>query len=65
MMTMAIKIELMADYQCYPLWWIEPDKVGNIDPKTLPLSQETLNRLEKWADAYYYNETLLRDLAAV
>ncbi|MGK7875873.1 MAG: hypothetical protein AB4426_22015 [Xenococcaceae cyanobacterium] len=49
---MAHKIKLMADYRCHPLWWEDPDKVGNIDPNTLPLSQETLSRLEKWADAY-------------
>ncbi|MDF0554997.1 hypothetical protein [Kamptonema sp. UHCC 0994] len=49
---MAMKIELMADYGCYPLWWANGEKVGDIDPATLPLSQETLLRLEKWADAY-------------
>lgn len=49
---MAMKIELMADYGCYPLWWANGEKVGDIDPATLPLSQQTLLRLEKWADAY-------------
>lgn len=53
---MAIKIKLMADYGCDPLWWADGDKVGNIDPGKLPLSQETINRLKKWASAY--NETL-------
>ncbi|MEA5618540.1 hypothetical protein VB711_11930 [Cronbergia sp. UHCC 0137] len=46
------KIKLMADYGCYPLWWVSPDKVGNIDPETLPLSQETITRLEKWEESY-------------
>lgn len=46
-----MKIKLMADYGCYPLWWAGGDEVGDIDPATLPLSQETLSRLEKWADA--------------
>ncbi|MGB3642813.1 MAG: hypothetical protein WBA39_35305 [Rivularia sp. (in: cyanobacteria)] len=42
----------MADYGCYPLWWVNSEKIGDIDPETLPLSQETINRLEKWADMY-------------
>lgn len=46
------KIKLMADYQCFPLWWQETDKVGDINPATLPLSQETIYRLEKWAETY-------------
>jgi hypothetical protein len=49
---MAEQIKLMADYGCYPLWWGGSDKAGDIDPETLPLSQETISRLEKWADAY-------------
>jgi hypothetical protein len=53
---MAIKIKLMADYGCDPLWWADADKVGNIDPAKLPLSQETINHLRKWATAY--NATL-------
>nr|MDZ8059885.1 hypothetical protein [Nostoc sp. EkiNYC01] len=42
----------MADYGCYPLWWVSSDKVGNIDPETLPLIPETISRLEKWAEVY-------------
>jgi hypothetical protein len=53
---MAIKIKLMADYGCDPLWWADADKVGNIDPGKLPLSQETIFRLHQWAKAY--NATL-------
>ncbi|MFN6539639.1 MAG: hypothetical protein RM021_025280 [Nostoc sp. EkiNYC01] len=45
-------IKLMADYGCYPLWWVSSDKVGNIDPETLPLIPETISRLEKWAEVY-------------
>ena len=45
-------IKLMADYECYPLWWSEPKLVGNIKPAKLPLSQETLDRLSKWASTY-------------
>lgn len=46
------KIKLMADYGCYPLWWMSPDKIGNINPETLPLTQETITRLEKWEESY-------------
>ncbi|MEH1929068.1 MAG: hypothetical protein V7K14_17310 [Nostoc sp.] len=42
----------MADYGCYPLWWVSSDEIGNIDPETLPLSQETIKRLEKWEEIY-------------
>jgi hypothetical protein len=49
---MKEKIKLMADYGCYPLWWVSSEKMGDIDPETLPLSQQTINRLEKWAEMY-------------
>ncbi|MDB9450526.1 hypothetical protein [Dolichospermum circinale] len=49
---MAEKIKLMADYGCYPLWWASSGKAGDIDPETMPLSEETVSRLEKWADIY-------------
>ena len=49
---MKEKIKLMADYGCYPLWWVSSEKLGDIDPETLPLSQQTINRLEKWAEMY-------------
>jgi hypothetical protein len=49
---MAEKIKLMADYGCYPIWWASSGKAGDIDPETMPLSEETVSRLEKWADIY-------------
>jgi hypothetical protein len=49
---MPKKIRLMTDYGCYPLWWDEPDKVGDLDPESLPLTQETIQRLYHWADAF-------------
>jgi hypothetical protein len=49
---MAEKIKLMADYGCYPLWWASSGKAGDIDPETMPLSEATISRLEKWADIY-------------
>ncbi len=49
---MIKKIKLMADYGCYPLWWTNSGQVGDIDPVSLNLSDETIKRLEKWADTY-------------
>lgn len=45
-------IKLMADYGCYPLWWVDRSLTGNIAPAKLPLSQETFHRLSSWASAY-------------
>lgn len=49
---MSKKIKLMVDYGCDPLWWEEPSEVGDIDPATLPLSEDTIERLHRWAKAY-------------
>jgi hypothetical protein len=49
---MAKKIRLMPDYGCDPLWWEEGDEVGDIDPETLPLGKDTIERLHKWAKVY-------------
>ncbi|MFB2898748.1 hypothetical protein ACE1CI_38030 [Aerosakkonemataceae cyanobacterium BLCC-F50] len=45
-------IKLMADYGCYPLWWVDSEKVGAIAPSDLPLSQETIKQLEVWSSVY-------------
>jgi hypothetical protein len=47
-----MKIKLMADYGCFPLWYNESDKCGDINPESLPLTQSTINRLHKWSDLY-------------
>jgi len=49
---MTIKIKLMPDYCSYPLWGIDPDNIGDINPASLPLSKKTIDRLEKWAATY-------------
>ncbi|CBN58573.1 MULTISPECIES: hypothetical protein [Kamptonema] len=49
---MVKKIRLMADYGCDPLWGEDADNIGDIDPITLPISQDTINRLSKWVKAY-------------
>ncbi|MCG8352078.1 MAG: hypothetical protein MI924_30295 [Chloroflexales bacterium] len=45
-------IRLMADYECYPLWWHSGERVGNIDPSTLPLSKTLVEELLAWADRF-------------
>lgn len=42
----------MPDYQCFPLWEASGGAVGNIDPRSLPLSDGLIDRLLRWADAY-------------
>jgi hypothetical protein len=45
-------IKLMPDYGCFPLWEASAGAVGNIDPRTLPLSVGLTSELEKWAEQY-------------
>jgi hypothetical protein len=45
-------IKLMADYDCWPLWWAGDRAPGNLDPATLPLGPATLVRLDRWAAAF-------------
>jgi hypothetical protein len=47
---MTKKIKLMLDYGCYPLWWYDSEQVGNIDPKSLPLSSEMIQHLTELAE---------------
>ncbi|MGK7928990.1 MAG: hypothetical protein AB4290_27765 [Spirulina sp.] len=49
---MTQQIKLMTDYYCYPLWWMGGERFGDIDPKTLPLSQKTIASLEQWQTTY-------------
>ncbi len=45
------QIKLMPDYQSWPLWGTG-EHIGNIDPKSLPLSDETVERLIAWAQTF-------------
>jgi hypothetical protein len=49
---MPQKIKLMTDYYCYPLWEVGPESHGDIDPETLPLKPQTIQRLQAWADKF-------------
>lgn len=47
-----IKIKLMPDYQCYPLWGMSENNLGNIDPRSLPISEKLISNLMDWAKKY-------------
>ena len=44
-----MRIKLMADYGCWPLWHGDDGEVGNIDPRSLPLSKTLIKDLLDWA----------------
>ena len=46
------KIRLMADYFCHPLWHDGGVNVGDIDPASLPISDELQRDLDAWARAF-------------
>ena len=52
-------LKLMADYDCFPLWEASPGVVGNVDPESLPISEDLKCALAYWAKAY--DDTLNRD----
>lgn len=45
-------IKLMADYECFPLWENAPGEIGNIDPDSLPISDDLKCMLYEWAKRY-------------
>lgn len=51
-------IKLMADYYSFPLWENSPGEIGNIDPESLPLSEELKKRLDRWSEKY---DSILND----
>lgn len=42
------RIKVMADYHCWPLWEAG-DELGDIDPASLPISDELRAGLLEWA----------------
>jgi len=56
-----LKLKLMPDYDCFPLWWVEHPHglMGDVDPAFLPLAPVTRRRLLAWAKAF--DESLDRD----
>lgn len=54
-----MKIKVMADYECWPLWWDGDGLVDNVAPADLGLSDGLTADLCAWAAAY--DATLDRD----
>jgi len=47
-----MQIKVMPDYGCAPLWWDEPERVGNIAPEELGLTKPLTSDLWAWASEY-------------
>lgn len=45
-------IKLMPDYECFALWYYKEEKVGNIDPASVGLSKELVEKLYGWQGEY-------------
>jgi hypothetical protein len=54
-----MKIKVMTDYDCAPLWWDSSDGVGDIRPEDLPLSDGLRRDLWNWQATY--DAILVRD----
>jgi hypothetical protein len=46
------RIKLMADYFCHPLWHNGGVDVGDIEPASLPISEDLQRDLDAWARAF-------------
>lgn len=47
-----MKLRLMSDYNCYPLWEIRPSGARNVSPQEIPISDRLRQELLTWADQY-------------
>lgn len=46
-------IRVLADYECYPTWVMQPDgSLENTSPESLPISRDLADSLMDWADEY-------------
>ncbi|RYF20128.1 MAG: hypothetical protein EOO77_08670 [Oxalobacteraceae bacterium] len=50
--AIIMQIKVMPDYDCAPLWWDGGERVGNINPQDLPLSEGLVEALWAWAGEY-------------
>ncbi len=46
------KIKLMADYFCHPLWHNGGVDFGDVDPASLPISDDLKSDLDAWASVF-------------
>ena len=49
---MMRKLKLMTDYDCFPLWESRQDKLENIDPNSLNITDDLKESLFLWAAIY-------------
>ena len=54
-----MRLRLMPDYDCHPIWEVRDDGLRNVDPSELPISQELKAAARSWAA--WYDRTLDRD----
>jgi len=47
-----MKLKVMADYYCYPLWLIDQNDLKNISPESLLLDTKMIQQLYEWAGKY-------------
>jgi hypothetical protein len=47
-----MKLKLMPDYQCFPVWIATENCYGDVDPSELPLSNQLRSDLLRWSDWY-------------
>lgn len=50
--ALAIRVKVMADYGCYPLWALDDGRYVNFHPDALGLSPELTGELSAWGEAY-------------
>jgi len=48
----TVKIRLMADFDCFPLWEVRADGTRNVDPSELPISESLMVALRSWGQQY-------------
>ncbi|MDF8332844.1 hypothetical protein [Novosphingobium cyanobacteriorum] len=57
--SVALRIKVMPDYECAPLWWDGGDRVGDVPPEELGLPDALCRDLWDWAARH--DATLDRD----
>lgn len=50
--SQSMRIKIMADYYCHPLWALDDDTYGDFPPEQLELSPELAEDLNRWAEAF-------------
>jgi hypothetical protein len=48
----ARQLQVLSDYECFPVWRPGPASVENVDPATLPVSEELAAALMRWAEEF-------------